>query len=91
MNPPILQWKVSLALLGVVIGGVILGSALHTNKPEFPAALVHAGSVTMIASAHGKTVPIKPINPCAKPDHTLTKAQKSMLRLFKRQVCHQHH
>jgi hypothetical protein len=37
MRPPILQWKVMLALLAVVIGGASLGSALHsTGAPSIP-------------------------------------------------------
>ncbi len=31
MQPPILQWKVSLALLVVVIAAVSIGSALHST------------------------------------------------------------
>lgn len=33
MRPAILHWKVSLALVGVVILAVILGSALRTKPP----------------------------------------------------------
>lgn len=60
MRPPILRWKVSLALLAVVVVAVTLGSVLRSSgNPRTvvtirltPARLAHSSSIPRIVFPH---------------------------------------
>jgi hypothetical protein len=56
-RPPILRWKVSLALVAVVVVAVILGSALHSTRPQ-----TATRPQTGITSSWGSTVTRGPIH-----------------------------
>jgi len=97
-RPPILRWKVVLALFVVVAVGVTLGSVLNsTAKHE---NTVYSAYVTLQrAEPMGTPMRPIPINPCAKATfHTVPKPEKSVLRLFReksalrlfRTVCPKH-
>jgi hypothetical protein len=91
MRPPILQWKVSLALIAVVIVGAVLGSVLHSTTPSHENR-AYAVSVFRRATpdAAMRTGPAS-ISQCIAFEATLRtapRAEKHSLRMLMRRVCH---
>ena len=59
MRPPILRWKVALALVGVVVVGVVLGSVLGPSGQTYSSSGVQYFVGNGMNSAHiGRTIPI---------------------------------
>src|SRR5512142_2460237 len=53
MRPPILQWKISLGLIGVVLVAVTVGSVLHSSQASMARGVYTYGGWTSYTPLHG--------------------------------------
>lgn len=90
MRPPILEWKVSLALIGVVVVAVTLGSVLHStpkHENKLYAVVTLQRATPLVATPIGPTA-IKQCKAFKAELRTAPPADKPALRMLTREICH---